>query len=321
MADVKHRPASHIVDGLQVPVMFPSENVRSAIDYKPYPDDVILVTYPKCGSTWSQHILSLIFRKGAPMLATMESFGASPFLEMTGADAARDMPRPGVIKVHLPYHLTPYSPDAKYVYVTRNPKDCCVSYFHHMKNIAGYHFDGSFDEFFELFISGNIDYGDYFDHFLEWYDHRNDPNVLFVTYEEMKADTKAAVMKFASFLGKEYADLLNENPKVLEDILHYSSFGYMKEKVNEDFNRLHEMDEESIRNASHIPEGLKPTFLKMIETGKQLEGKKPVNNFIRKGIVGDWRNHLSPEQNKRMDEKISQRLKGNELLEIWKNYM
>ena len=82
------------------------------------------------------------------------------------------MPRPGVIKVHLPYHLTPRSDKAKYIYVTRNPKDCCVSYFHHMKSIPGHGFNGTFDEFFEFFINGNIDYGDYFDNLLGWYEHR-----------------------------------------------------------------------------------------------------------------------------------------------------
>lgn len=43
-----------------------------------------------------------------------------------------------------------------------------------MRNMTGHGFDGTFDEFFELFISGNTDYGDYFDHLLGWYAHRWD---------------------------------------------------------------------------------------------------------------------------------------------------
>ncbi|GBO22360.1 hypothetical protein AVEN_221584-1 [Araneus ventricosus] len=78
------------------------------------------------------------------------------------------MPRSGALKVHLPFNLTPWSDKAKYIYVTRNPKDCCVSYYHHMKNIPGHGFKGTFDQFFELikWNSGKIDYEDYFDHCL-----------------------------------------------------------------------------------------------------------------------------------------------------------
>jgi hypothetical protein len=39
----------------------------------------------------------------------------------------------------------------KVVYVARNPKDCCVSYFHHHQLLSDlYGFDGSFTDFEEL---------------------------------------------------------------------------------------------------------------------------------------------------------------------------
>ncbi|GFX99617.1 sulfotransferase 1C2A [Trichonephila clavipes] len=165
-------PASQFIDGFQIPAMFPAEGFRSAVQYKPRSDDVFIVTYPKCGTTWTQHTVSLIFSHGEPVMSSTAFFSAAPFLEITGAEGAEKMPRPGAIKVHLPFHLTPWSEKAKYLYVTRNPKDCCVSYFHHMRNIPGHEFKGTFDQFFELFLSGKIDYGDYFDHLLGWYEHR-----------------------------------------------------------------------------------------------------------------------------------------------------
>lgn len=85
---------------------------------------------------------------------------------------AEAMPRPGAFKTHLPFRLVPWSDKAKYIYVTRNPKDTCVSAFHHMKNLPVNGFEGNFDEFFEHFLSGDIDLGDYFDHVLGWYEHR-----------------------------------------------------------------------------------------------------------------------------------------------------
>ncbi|GIY29664.1 hypothetical protein CEXT_556511, partial [Caerostris extrusa] len=35
---------------------------------------------------------------------------------------------------------------------------------------------GEFNDFFECFIEGDMPYGDYLDHLLDWYPHRKDPN-------------------------------------------------------------------------------------------------------------------------------------------------
>lgn len=87
----------------------------------------------------------------------------------SGASIAETMPRPGIIKTHLPCGRAPWSDNAKYIFVARNPKDCCVSYYHHYK---GHDFTGSFDEYFEMFIGGNVNFGDYFDHLMGWYEYR-----------------------------------------------------------------------------------------------------------------------------------------------------
>lgn len=36
------------------------------------------------------------------------------------------------------------------IYVTRNPKDTCVSYYHHCQLIEGY--KGDFEDFYKLFL-------------------------------------------------------------------------------------------------------------------------------------------------------------------------
>lgn len=71
--------------------------------------------------------------------------------------------------------------------------------------MSGYKFqNGQFDDFFELFMEGKVDFGDYFDTLLSWYEHRDDPNVLFITYEQLKADTKEYILKIAEFMGEKY---------------------------------------------------------------------------------------------------------------------
>ncbi|GFX99625.1 sulfotransferase 1C2 [Trichonephila clavipes] len=193
------------VDNFRIPGFFSAEAYKSALSYKPRPDDLFIVTYPKCGTTWVQNIVACIFRDGKPFHSALEFFMETPFLEMTGAKIAESMKRPGAIKLHLPHHLTPWSPDSKYIFVARNPKDCCVSFYHHTERTPGYRFQGGeFDDYFELFINGEVDFGDYFDTLLSWYEHRNDPNVLFITYEQLKKDPRTYILKIAEFLGNQY---------------------------------------------------------------------------------------------------------------------
>ncbi|KAH9375286.1 hypothetical protein HPB48_020504 [Haemaphysalis longicornis] len=85
----------------------------------------------------------------------------------------------GAIKTHMLYDEKRMCPEAKYVCVMRNPFDCCVSFYHHYKMYPIYGFEnGTFEDFLQLFLEGDVDGGDYFDHLLSWYPHRNDSNVL-----------------------------------------------------------------------------------------------------------------------------------------------
>lgn len=59
-----------------------------------------------------------------------------PFLELQGADAAEYAPRPAAFKTHFPFHKVPYSPHAKYIYITRNPYDCSVLLLPHKEHLA-----------------------------------------------------------------------------------------------------------------------------------------------------------------------------------------
>ncbi|GFT81854.1 sulfotransferase 1 family member D1 [Trichonephila clavipes] len=276
------------VDGFKIPGFFSDEAYKSALAYKPRPDDLFIVTYPKCGTTWVQNIVASIFRDGKPFQSALEFFTETPFLEMAGAQAAENMKRPGAIKFHLPYHMTPQSLDAKYIFVARNPKDCCVSFYHHTEGIPGYQFEGGeFDVFFELFMNGEVEFGDYFDCVLSWYEHRNDPNVLFITYEELKKDIKSKVLKIAQFIGSQYKEKLEKDEKLLNDVILHSSFNFMKEHLNKHLLEMEKIPKEMIINNPDVPAGIRKLFANDFKMAKK--GSSDVT-FVRK-VYREWKRH------------------------------
>lgn len=311
---IKNTPKYIEVDGYKYCPCFDPEIVREAINYKPGPNDVFVATYPKCGTTWMIQTVMLILNKGEVPNTIEEYFARCPFLEMLGPEEIPNMPKGGCIKIHFPFNLTPYSPDAKYIYVARNPKDCCISFYHHTKLFPAYYFkDGTFEEFFDLFLEGNTDFNDYFDNLLSWYEHRNDPNVFFVTFEEMKKNPADTIKKLSEFLGEEYA--LGDNQELLDQIVHKSSFDYMKNTVNKLFTEMIDRCEEYAVNPK-APRGFRvwcKTNAQAIKDGQDYNG-----DFVRNGGIGDWKLNLTPEQEERLNKRIQEKTQGTDVMDLWK---
>lgn len=318
-----HRPLLRVVDGLPWSHYFADETIRSALAYEAQPDDVFVVSYPKCGTTWLQYLVYNVYSGGVPPRDREQFWNNTPFLEMGGAERAAKRTRPGAIKTHLPFSRQPYSPEAKYLYITRNPFDCCVSYYYHSKHLPAYCFsEGTFDDFFELFVVGENEYGDYFDHLLSWYPHRDNPNVLFLTYEELKKDTKAAVTKIATFLGDEYAQRLRDEPELVDRILEAAALSNMKKIFNScDFAAKDE--DKTLQNGSSEARMTPVPASHAVPNGddkiRDLLTRPMTGQFVRKGAVGDWKAHFSADQVQRMLERIRIKTAGSDVMDLWKD--
>ncbi|XP_065294472.1 sulfotransferase ssu-1-like isoform X1 [Dermacentor albipictus] len=299
------------VCGLHLSYIFQEPVIKEALAYKPKPDDVFIVSFPKCGSTWMQQIVYAIYHDGSKPKNLRDLMENTPFLEAQGLKAVENMPRPGAIKTHLPFHRVPYSPQAKYIFVARNPYDCCVSFYHHTRAFPAYRFaDGSFDEFLSLFLQGRVDYGDYFDQLLSWYNHVHDENVLFITYEKLKVDPSAAVIKIADFLGDKYGNKLRKQPEVLERILDTISVKTMM-GLNVQLRRW----TEEVAEMTALGGKCKPLN---DEAADDLM-KPMTGDFVRKAIVGDWKNHFSAEQIERMKERIALKIQESTVMSLWED--
>lgn len=302
------------VDGLWMHSFFPEALIRSATAYRPRPGDALIVTYPKCGTTWTQYLVLSILNKGHPPTNAVDFMLASPYLEMMGAEAAEKMVRPGVLKTHLPFRKQPYSEQAKYIYVTRNPYDVCVSYYYHMRSMTPKSVtDVSFGKFHEMFISGKVSYGDYFDHLLSWYEHRQERNVLFFTYEQMKEDTDFWAVKIATFLDETYGKELRDNPALLRRVVDASSLSNMKRVFNDEIQTL-------VKDMLDLPAH---KLIKSMEVYRKnatsTEEMHEDDGYVRKGIVGDWKNHFTAVQIEKTKMWIAEKTKGSDVMHLWKH--
>lgn len=297
------------MDGFRLGRGFELETFRSSLTYRPQDDDKFVVTFPKCGTTWVQHIVYLLYHEGVPPPDGLDFLMASPFLEMYGAETVARTRRPALIKSHLPHGLMPKSPHAKYIYVCRNPKDTCVSFFHHTRGFSGYDFaEGTLDVFFEVFMNGQNDHEDYFDHVLSWYEHRSDPNVLFLHYEDIKTDPGFYIKKIAEFLDDNLKKKLDEDKTFLERVVANSDINQMKHYAEKNFKEFFTkpVDDEA------------PFGVKLLHNAaSRFPGAV---TFTRKGIVGDWKTHLTAEMNARLEEKIMKKLGHTDIVDVWKKY-
>ena len=268
-----------IANGLIVPPYVIQEQVdKLKTSFELYPDDVWISTYPKCGTTWVQQIVRLIRSNG--VLEDKKLSSIVPWAEgIEGYPEVNldEVPRPRAFKSHFPYHLMPCGPPhttpCKYIYVMRNPKDVSVSYYSFMKLL--YIKDLEFDEFWKVFTKGEVQYGDFFDHILSWWAHRDDKRVLFLKYEDLRKDLQKAISNVAEFLEVDLS------PEVIAKIADLSSFKSMKVDTTSNYSWMSRYDDE--------------------------RGKP---QFMRKGVVGDWKSVLTDEQSAEMDALCTQRLKG-----------
>ena len=264
------------------------------------PGDVFVCTSPKCGTTWMQTIVTtLLFPTGLPSATVME---LSPWID------ARFFPVHDVIatleaqshrrtiKTHTPADGIPWWSDASYIVVVRDGLDACMSFLNHLSNMrpeavmslaASAQVDGielgdrfPLDDVHAFFAAWLAPPGVWFEHLNSFWTHRNEPNVLFVHFDDLKEDLDGEMRRVATFLG-----LTVDEPTWLE-LVDRCTFESMKHRSDEigDFDRL---------------------FIGGADA------------FLYKGTNGRWRDLLTAEEVAAFDEASTERLPAD--ANVWAN--
>ncbi|XP_014790787.1 sulfotransferase 1E1 [Octopus bimaculoides] len=231
-------------------------------------DDILMLSFPAAGSHWMFEIVNMILTGNSERVSLLKE---DMLLDSAPAELLDSTKSPRFLNTHLHPELLPPEllKDHKIIFLNRNPKAVLVSSYRHTLNVNLLDYKGDFPSYFDLWIKGEVPYGDYFEYVQEIYALcKDNPNALIITYEEMKADMSKAVSRVAKFLGKTISDQLTES------IVDMCSFDKMKSEKNVT---------NSFLIKDHFVEG---------------------GTIYHSGKVDTWKKWLTVEQSERIDARI-----------------
>ena len=270
--------------------------------YAPRPDDIVIATAPKCGTTWMQQIVSsLVFRDAEvrPLPAV------SPWVEARfrfTADEVRDLLEAQrhrrFLKTHLPIDGLPLYDEVKYIHVGRDGRDAALSMHNHFTGFSeeqAARFDaiGREDpviarpyerpppkvrDYFRQWLATKPVRGAvegppspfFFDIEAGYWAERKRPNVLLVHYADLSGDLEAEMRRIASFLEVEVDNDL------WPSLVRAASFEAMQAAGDE----------------------LMPQTKMMFSEGSK--------RFFNKGVDGRWRDVLTDDDLTLYEARVSQ---------------
>lgn len=240
--------------------------------------DVIIGTYGKAGTTWTQQIVSQLIFQGAE---GVEVSHLSPWYDLRimppeARAAVAEQAHRRVVKTHLPTDALIMSPKAKYLYVGRDGRDVIWSMYNHHAHFKPHMYerfngpglvgeplpppDPDIRRYFRTWLEKDgYPFWSFWENTATWWAVRDLPNVKLVHFNNLKADLEREMRAIAEFLEIEL-------PEATWPVaVQHCTFDYMKAHA-----------------ALYAPLG-----------GDPWEGGG--ETFINKGVNGRWKDVLSPE--------------------------
>lgn len=251
-------------------------------------DDVIIATWAKSGTTWTQQIVGQILLGPDPDLPTAD---LSPWVDLRVPPKEVKLPaieaqtHRRFLKTHLPVDALRFSDRAKYIFIGRDGRDAVWSMYNHHANANALWYEMLNDTpgrvgppimpppadirvyFREWLEQDGHPFWPYWENIRGWWEIRDLPNVKLVHFAELKRDMGGTMREIAEFLGAEV------DPADWPEIERYCSFEWMK------------------ANATKAT----PLGGAFWDAGAE--------TFINKGTNGRWRDVLTAEESKAYEDR------------------
>jgi len=275
-------PNEYYAEGMPCPEQFfPRESLEKLKTFKFRPTDVLVATYPKAGTTWLQEIVWLIKNNADTVAASSIKLDQRfPFLEFRGFDGvaqidiAEKLEDPRCLKAHL----KPYFFESE----LRQSNAKVVVIMRNVKDTLV-----SFFNFYKIMknVLGGFTgtWEDFLELFKSKYMHAGDYFDFNLAWWALRDELNIHFMKYEDLVKdpsgeiRKLASFLEEEltEEQFQSILDFTSFANLKEHLR--------------------------------------ASKTKHADFMRKGKVGDWRNHFTSEQNEMINQLIEERLAGTGL--------
>eukprot|EP00522_Entomoneis_paludosa_P009681 CAMPEP_0172448270 /NCGR_PEP_ID=MMETSP1065-20121228/7313_1 /TAXON_ID=265537 /ORGANISM="Amphiprora paludosa, Strain CCMP125" /LENGTH=315 /DNA_ID=CAMNT_0013199713 /DNA_START=58 /DNA_END=1002 /DNA_ORIENTATION=- len=292
--------------------------------------DVFIASYPKSGTTWTQHIvLSLLMReqRNDPTRSTEKAPNMyqhvsdyAPFLDI---DAHWELPKDNnhdappqlvswirdnhttlgrrVFNTHLRFDMLPSGAAAKIIYVVRSPLDVCVSFFYHLSHQVEGRYEQDLNVFFEEWLKGELPFGSWIDHVMSY--AAGVSNATTNDHNNNSAITTTTILNDGrQVLWISYEDMVDNLEAVVQDMAQFLNLQYV--------------------TYQEITQELLPTFT-FAAMRQDLSRFQPQSvtwkdnfSFLRKGIKGDARQALSETQRAQFVQRLEEARVG-ETLDQW----
>lgn len=212
-------------------------------DFRFRSDDIIIATYAKSGTTWTQQIVAQMLFSGDPDLEVAEM---SPWLDLRVPPKAVKLPlveaqtHRRFLKTHLPVDALVYSPKAKYIYIGRDGRDVLWSLYNHYINGNQAMYTALNDTpgrvgppfrplpadirecWRDWMDKDGYPFWPFWENIRSWWRIRELPNLLLIHFNDLKRDMTGEMRRIARFLD------IPINKVRWPDIIKYCSFDWMK---------------------------------------------------------------------------------------------
>ncbi|MBX9698083.1 MAG: sulfotransferase domain-containing protein [Acetobacteraceae bacterium] len=251
-------------------------------------DDIVIGTYAKSGTTWTQQIVGQLLFNGDPDLAVAEM---SPWLDLRIPPKEVKLPlveaqtHRRFLKTHLPVDALVYSPGAKYIYIGRDGRDVMWSMWNHFAHgndvlyqalnetpgLVGPRIGRPPADIRQYFLEwlqfDGYPFWSFWENIRSWWAIRNLPNMMLLHFAELKADLPQAIRRIAAFLE------IPIDEARFPTIVEYCGFDWMK-----------------ANGSKAVPLG-----------GALWDGG--AGTFVHRGVNGRWRDVLTAEDCSRYEAR------------------